>query len=140
MLDQSTRVAILRLREQGLGSRAIATALGVSRGSVRRVLRDGRAEIPQSDRNEKAEPHRDQILQLFATCKGNLVRVHEELVAAGASLSYQALTAFCRRHGIGHPPPPRRRAATTLRAVVTTSRSSGPTATRPHDRDHPADR
>jgi hypothetical protein len=38
------------------------------------------------------------------TCKGNLVRVHEELVAGGAELSYQALTAFCRRHGIGQPP------------------------------------
>jgi hypothetical protein len=36
-------------------------------------------------------------------CKGNLVRVHEELVAGGATLSYQALTAFCRRHGIGQP-------------------------------------
>jgi hypothetical protein len=32
------------------------------------------------------------------------VRVHEELVAGGAELSYQALTAFCRRHGIGQPP------------------------------------
>jgi len=37
-------------------------------------------------------------------CKGNLVRVHEELVGGGAALSYQALTAFCRRHGIGQPP------------------------------------
>jgi len=33
------------------------------------------------------------------------VRVHEELVAAGAELSYPALTAFCRRHGIGSQPP-----------------------------------
>jgi hypothetical protein len=33
-------------------------------------------------------------------CKGNLVRVHEELTERGAKLSYQALTAFCRRHGI----------------------------------------
>jgi hypothetical protein len=32
------------------------------------------------------------------------VRVHEELVAAGAALSYPALTAFCRRHGIGQAP------------------------------------
>jgi Mu transposase, C-terminal domain len=32
------------------------------------------------------------------------VRVHEELVAGGAELSYQALTAFCRRHGIGQQP------------------------------------
>lgn len=29
------------------------------------------------------------------------MRVHEELVAGGAALSYQALTAFCRREGIG---------------------------------------
>jgi len=32
------------------------------------------------------------------------VRVHEELVASGAELSYQALTAFCRRQGIGQTP------------------------------------
>ena len=29
------------------------------------------------------------------------MRVHEELLAAGAELSYPALTGFCRRHGIG---------------------------------------
>jgi len=33
------------------------------------------------------------------------VRVHEELLAAGAELSYPALTAFCRRHGIGQASP-----------------------------------
>ena len=33
------------------------------------------------------------------------MRVHEELAAAGAELSYPALTAFCRRHGIGYQPP-----------------------------------
>jgi hypothetical protein len=33
------------------------------------------------------------------------VRVHEELLAAGARLSYAAVTAFCRRHGIGYQPP-----------------------------------
>jgi len=33
------------------------------------------------------------------------VRVHEELVTAGAAFSYPALTAFCRRHGIGQAPP-----------------------------------
>ena len=34
------------------------------------------------------------------------MRVHEELAASGAEMSYQALTAFCRRHGIGQTPPP----------------------------------
>jgi hypothetical protein len=56
-------------------------------------------------RAEKAKPYRQQILELFSTCKGNLVRVHEELVISGAELSYPALTAFCRRHGIGQAPP-----------------------------------
>ena len=32
------------------------------------------------------------------------MRVHEELRADGAQLSYPALTAFCRRHGIGQTP------------------------------------
>jgi hypothetical protein len=32
------------------------------------------------------------------------VRVHEELRVSGAALSYQALTAFCRRQGIGQTP------------------------------------
>ena len=60
--------------------------------------------MPSVSRAEKAEPYRGQILELLASCKGNLVRVHEEIVAAGAQISYQALTAFCRRHGIGQEP------------------------------------
>jgi hypothetical protein len=57
--------------------------------------------VPAIAKAEKAEPYRARILELFSTCKGNLVRVHEELVAGGARMSYAALTAFCRRHGIG---------------------------------------
>jgi len=41
---------------------------------------------------------------LYARCKGNLVRVHEELVVSGAQFSYPALTAFCRHQGIGQKP------------------------------------
>lgn len=105
MLDESTRAAILRLRREGHGTRTIARVLGVSRGAVQDVLRDGRAEVPPLERAEKAEAYRAQILELCASCKGNLVRVHEELAASGAVLSYQALTAFCRRHRIGYEPP-----------------------------------
>jgi hypothetical protein len=43
-------------------------------------------------------------VELLASHKGNLVRVHEELVSRGADVSYPALTAFCRRHGIGQEP------------------------------------
>jgi transposase len=55
-------------------------------------------------RPEKAEPYRQQVLDLFPACKGNLVRVHEDLLESGADLSYPALTAFCRRQGIGQKP------------------------------------
>jgi hypothetical protein len=105
MLDQTTRTAILRLRDAGHGTRAIARALGISRGAVKDVLARGSAEVPPVERAEKGAPHRDRILELSAACKGNLVRVHEELCAEGTTLSYPALTAFCRRHGIGHAPP-----------------------------------
>ncbi len=105
MLDQTTRTTILRLREEGHGTRAIAHTLGVSRGSVKHVLSEGNAEVPRLERAERADPHRERILELYATMKGNLVRVHEELVTGGVQLSYPALTAYCRRHGIGYEPP-----------------------------------
>ena len=105
MLDQSTRNAILKLGSNGHGPRAIARALNVSRGAVRKVLASESAEVPHLVRAQKAEEYREEIVAQFARCKGNLVRVHEELTARGAIVSYQALTAFCRRHGIGHEPP-----------------------------------
>ena len=105
MFDQSTRAAILKLREQGHGTRAIARALGLSRQAVRDVVRSGVEEVPALERAEKGEPYRDLIVELVASCRGNLIRVHEELLAKNATLSYPALTAFCRRHGIGYQPP-----------------------------------
>ena len=105
MLDQSTRSAILKLHEKGLRNRAIARALKVSKESVRAVIASGSAEVPRLVRTEKAQGYLDEVRLLYAECKGTLVRVHEEPCAMGADLSYQALTAFCRRHGIGHEPP-----------------------------------
>ena len=104
MLDQSVRSAILELHRQGNGTRAIARALRVSRWAVREVIRCGTAEVPRRARPEKADASEDAIRELHVRCKGNLVRVHEELLAQGLALSYQALTAFCRRRGIGHEP------------------------------------
>jgi transposase len=104
LIHQDVRTAILALRRQGHGTRAIARALKVSRWAVRAVLRSGSAEVPQPSRPEKAEAHEADVRELYERCKGNMVRVHEELLRLGASLSYQALTGFCRRHGIGHEP------------------------------------
>ncbi len=105
MLSQAQRTTILELNAQAVSKREIARVLGISRVAVRKILRSNSTNLPELHRAEKAEPHRRQILELLGQCKGNLVRVHEELVVSGAALSYQALTAFCRRHGIGQAPP-----------------------------------
>jgi len=105
MLSQAQRTTILELNAQQVGKREIARVLGISRAAVRKVLRSNSTTVPELQRPQKAEPYRQQLLELFDQCQGNLVRVHEDLVAAGAEMSYQALTAFCRRHGIGYAPP-----------------------------------
>ena len=105
MLSQAQRTTILELNAQHVSKREIARVLGVSRVAVRKVLRSNSTTLPELHRTEKAEPYRQQILELFDKCQGNLVRVHEEVVAAGAEMSYAALTSFCRRHGIGYAPP-----------------------------------
>ena len=104
MLSQNQRTTILELYSQGVSKRQIARTLGVSRLSVRKVLKSNSSTLPVVVRPERAEAYRIQILELLGSHKGNLVRVHEELVSRGADVSYPALTAFCRRHGIGQEP------------------------------------
>ena len=106
MLDEDTRTAILRLHVQGHGSRKISRALGIARDSVRRIISSGTSTVPPLLRAERAEPWREQILELYARYEGHLGRVHDALTELGAAVSYPALTAFCRRHGIGSAPPP----------------------------------
>jgi transposase len=105
MLSPAQRTTILELHAQGVSKHKISQVLGISRVSIRRVIRSNSSTLPELHRAERAEPWRQQIRELFSKCKGNLVRVHEELMATGADLSYPALTAFCRRHGIGQAAP-----------------------------------
>ena len=106
MLDEHLRNAVFELAKKGFGTRRIARALKVSRSAVSDILKSGEPSAPKILRPEKAEPYRDQILELYHSCQGNLVRVHEELSKCGAELSYQALTGFCRRHEIGRAKKP----------------------------------
>jgi transposase len=101
MLNQNQRTAILELHRQGVAQRRIARALRISRPAVKKVILSESCVPPPTIRLEKAEAFRAYILDLYTSCQGNLVRVHEELQAAGATLSYTTLTSFCRRHGIG---------------------------------------
>lgn len=101
MLDQDLRSAILRLHQQGRGVRSIARALAISKNSVKRVLRDGRSEVPALSRADPLAGHIDRIRELYRVCEGNRVRVAEILAAEGVAIRYSTLTRFCRRYGIG---------------------------------------
>lgn len=112
MLDKQTRTAILALAGKGHNRCEISRALGVSRNSVKRVLRAGTAEPGALQRASRLDEHLDDIRALYAECKDgrgrtNLVRVweklQEKLKREGKTIeaTYSALTWFCREHGIG---------------------------------------
>lgn len=107
MLNEETRKTILSLAERKIPKRQIAKLLKISRNSVTQVIQSKRSRPKTFSRLEKAEPYREEILELHRACGGNLVRVHEELVIQGVQISYQALTAFCRRQQIGTGPKKR---------------------------------
>src|ERR1035438_5554499 len=105
MLSQAQRTTILELNTQGVSKREIARIAGnLARSSAQSsaIQLDGPAGTA-SHREGGALPATDP--GAFDKCQGNLVRVHEDLVGAGAEMSYAALTSFCRRHGIGYAPP-----------------------------------
>ncbi|MGH9594599.1 MAG: hypothetical protein ACRD5L_16020 [Bryobacteraceae bacterium] len=72
MLSQAQRTAILELSAKGVSKREIARVLRLSRLSVRKVLSANSTEVPEMQRAEKAEPYRQQILDLVTSCKGML--------------------------------------------------------------------
>ena len=68
------------------------------------MLRSKTVQVPELQRSEKAEPHRQRILDLFSNCKGNLVRVHEECwprVRSYRMLRDRFLPAAWHRAGAG---------------------------------------
>lgn len=101
MIPPDIREAILPLHRQGTAVRAIGRLLGVSRNTVRRVLR-GVPEPPAAQATESAEW--PLIEAAFARCKGNAVRVREVLAEEqGLEVPYSALTRRLREGGLRTP-------------------------------------
>ena len=94
---------IKELVKNGLSQRQAAKQLRVSRNTVGDVMANRETRIPVS-RESKYEPYIQQIRELFARCKGNVVRVREELVAChNIDIPYQSLTWLIRKHQIRIP-------------------------------------
>jgi transposase len=101
MIEQELRAAIFTLRAKGKGTRKIARALGLSRNTVREILRSGQVAVPCRESADKTEPHADLVRELYQRCEGNRVRVAEELAALQIAIPYSTLTAGLRRLGVG---------------------------------------
>ena len=70
----------------------------MSRTSVREVIASGQASVPERTRLvNPLDPWTDELRRLYGQCKGNLVRVKEEMLNLHkVEVSYQVLTRFCR--------------------------------------------
>ena len=72
----------------------------ISRNTVRNVIKKG--EQATVERKSKHEQHLPVIKELYRECRGNAVRVQEELLARhDVSIPYQTLTWIIRKEGIG---------------------------------------
>ena len=70
MLSQSQRSTILELNTQGVRKREIARILGISRLTVRKVLRANSSDVPECHRAEKGEPYRSTDPGAFERLQG----------------------------------------------------------------------
>ena len=106
MLSQAQRTTILELNTQGVSKREIARVLGISRVAVRKVLRSNSTAVPEiaASGESRTLPATDPGA-FRHSARGISCESMRNWWRRGAELSYPALTAFCRRHGIGHTPP-----------------------------------
>jgi len=80
--------------------REISRILKVSRNTVRSVIKSGVAT--EVARPTKYIKHLPLIKELFRECRGNVVRVREELESRhGIAIPYQTMTWLIRKHDIG---------------------------------------
>lgn len=83
-----------------MGLREISRTLKVSRNTVRSVVKSGGAA--DSARESKYLEHLPVIKELFRECRGNAVRVQEELEGCqGIVIPYQTLTWLIRKNELG---------------------------------------
>lgn len=100
MITPAYRQIILEMANKGVSIREISRMLKVSRNTVRDVLNKG--DNPAPARESKYGRHLPVIKELFRDCRGNAVRIQEELAARhDISIPYQSLTWIIRKEGLG---------------------------------------
>ena len=79
MIATDKRKAIFLLHQEGMPAGEIARKLGVSRNTVRSIIRQG-GELAPRVRRDKQRLDEELLRQLYHQCQGRVVRVHEKLV------------------------------------------------------------
>jgi transposase len=100
MITTDKRKAIFLLHQEGMPEREMARKLGVSRNTVRTIIRQG-AERPSRVRTDKKPLDEELLRQLYHPCQGRIVRVQEKLLEEhGIAVCYSTLTQRLRELGL----------------------------------------
>jgi predicted transcriptional regulator len=103
MIDPNKEELIWELARNGSSQRKIAELLKISRNTVQRVL-DSPATRPAPKRESRYAGHLPIIKDLLQQCRGNLVRVQEELATRHQlEIPYQSLSWLVRDHQLRQP-------------------------------------
>jgi len=91
MIPPAYRQIILEMANKDVSIREIGRILKISRNTVRNVIKKG--EEPAPAKESKYLQHLPLIKELFRECRGNAVRIQEELLSRhGVTIPYQSLT------------------------------------------------
>src|SRR5208337_4820044 len=103
MIATDKSKAIFLLHQEGMSAAEIARKLGVSRNTVRSIIRQG-GERPRRVRSDKKRLDEELLRRLYHECQGRIVRVHEKLVEEqGIAVCYSTLTQMLRELGLSTP-------------------------------------
>ncbi len=102
MITPAYREMILQMKEKNVSVREISRTLKVARNTVRDVIKNGAKAGPIKE--SQCLEHLPVIKDLFRECKGNVVRVKEELESRhNVAIPYQTLTWLIRKEEIRTP-------------------------------------
>ena len=101
MTDPDVRKAIYCLHNEGMGTRAIARELGVSRNTVRAIIKL-KGELPDLPRKDKLSVDTEVLRRLYHECDGWVQRIHEKLrEEENKQIGYSTLTRMIRELDLG---------------------------------------
>src|SRR5512136_709877 len=107
MIEADKRKAIYLLHQEGMGLRAIARRLRVSRNTVRQVIAQ-QGQMPTVVHADRQQIDEQLLRDLYQQCQGRIQRMHEILVEEHKiQVSYPTLTRRLRQLGISTPTDPR---------------------------------